>query len=142
VTLETWSRWREQVEREGMRFAAAPEYEVFPTRDKPLKPYVAAVRASESTREVIRECDPEVVVADIITSAASLAAQAEERRWATLVPHVLPTGAPGTGCFSSTGSGPRRPPEIPRLRCVKLRKLDREGSADCLARLATRARGR
>ena len=29
-----------------MRFAAAPVYEVFPTRDKPLKPYVAAVRAS------------------------------------------------------------------------------------------------
>ena len=62
-----------------MRFAAAPEYEVFPTRDKPLKPYVAAVRASGSTREVIRARDPEVVVADIITSAASLAAQAEGR---------------------------------------------------------------
>ena len=28
VTLETWSRWREHVEREGMRFAAAPEYQV------------------------------------------------------------------------------------------------------------------
>ena len=28
-----------------MRFAAAPEYQVFPTRDKPLKPYVAAVEA-------------------------------------------------------------------------------------------------
>ena len=25
-----------------MRFEAAPEYEVFPTLDKPLKPYVAA----------------------------------------------------------------------------------------------------
>jgi UDP:flavonoid glycosyltransferase YjiC (YdhE family) len=107
VTLETWSRWREQVEREGMRFAAAPEYEVFPTRDKPLKPYVAAVRASESTREVIRECNPEVVVADIITSAASLAAQAEERRWATLVPHVLPTGAPGFPIYSIGAIYPR-----------------------------------
>ena len=63
-----------------MRFAAAPVYEVFPTREKPLKPYVAAVRASASTREVIRSCDPDVVVADIITSAASLAAQAEGRR--------------------------------------------------------------
>ena len=37
-----------------MRFAAAPEYQVFPTRDKPLKPYVAAVKASASTRELIR----------------------------------------------------------------------------------------
>ena len=25
VCLETWSRWQEHVEREGMRFAAAPE---------------------------------------------------------------------------------------------------------------------
>jgi len=58
VTLETWSRWEEQVEREGMRLAAAPEYEVCPTRDKPLKPYVAAVRASGSTRELIRSFDP------------------------------------------------------------------------------------
>ncbi len=68
VTLETWSRWREAVEREGMRFAAAPEYAgVSRRRTWSLKPYVAAVRASGSTREVIRECDPEVVVADIIT---------------------------------------------------------------------------
>jgi UDP:flavonoid glycosyltransferase YjiC (YdhE family) len=107
VTLETWSRWEDQVEREGMRFAAAPEYEVFPTRDKPLKPYVAAVRASGSTREVIRERDPEVVVADIITSAASLAAQAEGRRWATLIPHVMPTGEPGFPIYSIGAVYPR-----------------------------------
>jgi UDP:flavonoid glycosyltransferase YjiC (YdhE family) len=107
VTLETWSRWQEHVEREGMRFAAAPEYEVFPTRDKPLKPYVAAVRAAGSTRALIRACDPEVVVADIITSAASLAAQAEGRRWATLVPHVMPTGGPGFPIYSVGAVYPR-----------------------------------
>ena len=107
VTLETWSRWREHVEREGMRFAAAPEYEVFPTRDKPLKPYVAAVQASDSTRELIRGCDPEVVIADIITSAASLAAQAEGRRWATLVPHVMPTGESGFPIYSIGAIYPR-----------------------------------
>jgi UDP:flavonoid glycosyltransferase YjiC (YdhE family) len=72
-----------------------------------LKPYVAAVRASGSTREVIRECDPEVVVADIITSAASLAAQAEGRRWATLIPHVMPTGAPGFPIYSIGAIHPR-----------------------------------
>jgi UDP:flavonoid glycosyltransferase YjiC (YdhE family) len=107
VTLETWSRWREAVEREGMRFAAAPEYEVFPSRDMVLKPYAAAVRASDSTREVIRACDPEVVVADIITSAASLAAQAEGRQWATLIPHVMPTGAPGFPIYSIGAVYPR-----------------------------------
>ena len=107
MTLETWDRWQEHVEREGMRFAAAPVYEVFPTREKPLKPYVAAVRASASTREVIAECDPEVVVADIITSAASLAAQAEGRAWATLVPHVMPTGEPGFPIYSIGAVHPR-----------------------------------
>jgi UDP:flavonoid glycosyltransferase YjiC (YdhE family) len=107
VTLETWERWQEHVEREGMRFAAAPVYDVFPTREKPLKPYVAAVKASGSTREVIRERDPEVVVADIITSAASLAAQAEGRRWATLVPHVLPTAGPGFPIYSIGAVYPR-----------------------------------
>jgi UDP:flavonoid glycosyltransferase YjiC (YdhE family) len=90
-----------------MRFAAAPEYEVFPSQDMVLKPYVAAVRASGSTREVIRSCDPEVVVADIITSAASLAAQAEGRPWATLIPHVMPTGAPGFPIYSIGAVYPR-----------------------------------
>ena len=107
MTLETWSRWREQVEREGIRFAAAPEYEVFPTGDAPVKPYVAAVRASAATREVIRSCDPDVVVADIITSAASLAAQAEGRAWATLIPHVMPTGGPGFPIYSIGAVYPR-----------------------------------
>jgi UDP:flavonoid glycosyltransferase YjiC (YdhE family) len=90
-----------------MRFAAAPEYEVFPSRGKPLQPYVAAVRASGSTREVIRGCEPDVVVADIITSAASLAAQAEGRRWATLVPHVMPAGEPGFPIYSIGAVYPR-----------------------------------
>ena len=54
VTLETWRRWREHAEREGMRFAAAPEYQVFPSEGQALKPYAAAVRASAVTRELIR----------------------------------------------------------------------------------------
>ena len=39
VTYETWSRWREPVEAHGMRFVPAPEYPVFPTRERPLSPY-------------------------------------------------------------------------------------------------------
>ncbi|MBA2629825.1 MAG: glycosyltransferase, partial [Thermoleophilaceae bacterium] len=57
VWLETWKRWREDVEREGMHFAPVPEYQVFPTREKPLKPYVAAVRATAGTRELIRRVE-------------------------------------------------------------------------------------
>jgi UDP:flavonoid glycosyltransferase YjiC (YdhE family) len=107
VTLETWSRWREHVEREGMRFAAAPEYQVFPTRERPLKPYVAAVRASAVTARVIRETDPEIVVADILTVAAALAAELEGRPWATLVPHVLPMGEPGFPVYAVGAVRPR-----------------------------------
>jgi UDP:flavonoid glycosyltransferase YjiC (YdhE family) len=107
VTLETWARWREHVEREGMRFTAAPEYKVFPTEGRPLKPYAAAVRASGETRALIGEVDPEVVVADILTLAAALAAEVEERPWATLVPHVLPMGGPGFPVYALGGVYPR-----------------------------------
>jgi UDP:flavonoid glycosyltransferase YjiC (YdhE family) len=92
VWLETWENWREDVEREGMRFAPAPEYRVFGDGVSPLPAYTAAVKVAPATRDLIREVDPDAVVVDILTVAASLAAQAEERPWATLVPHVLPVG--------------------------------------------------
>jgi UDP:flavonoid glycosyltransferase YjiC (YdhE family) len=107
VTLETWSKWREHAEREGMRFAAAPEYQVFPSEGQALKPYVAAVRASAETRSLIRSIDPEVVVADILTVAATLAAELEDRPWATLVPHVLPMGEPGFPVYAVGAVYPR-----------------------------------
>ena len=107
MTLETWSKWREHAEREGMRFAAAPEYQVFPTEGQALKPYAAAVRASAVTRELIREVDPDVVVADILTVAASLAAELEGRPWITLVPHVLPMGEPGFPVYAVGAVYPR-----------------------------------
>ena len=78
------------MEREGIRFVAAPEYQVFPTRERPLKPYQAAVRAAPETQPLIREMDPHAVVADILTVAAGMAAELEERPWVTLVPHVFP----------------------------------------------------
>ena len=107
VTLETWSKWRAHVEREGMSFAAAPEYQVFPTLDRALKPYVAAVRASGSTRELIRRVDPEVVVADILTVAAALAAEGDGRPWVTLVPHPMPMGQAGFPVYA-LGAVPAR----------------------------------
>jgi UDP:flavonoid glycosyltransferase YjiC (YdhE family) len=90
-----------------MRFAAAPEYQVFPTEGQALKPYAAAVRASAETRELIRSVDPEVVVADILTVAATLAAELEQRPWATLVPHVLPMGEPGFPVYAVGAVYPR-----------------------------------
>lgn len=90
-----------------MRFEPAPEYEVFPTLDKPLKPYVAAVRAARETEPLVREFDPEVMVADILTVAGALAAQMQERPWATLVPHVLPFGEPSFPVYSVGAVYPR-----------------------------------
>jgi UDP:flavonoid glycosyltransferase YjiC (YdhE family) len=91
-----------------MRFAPAPEYQVFERgRQSALSPYAAAVRASEVTRALIREVDPHAVVADILTVAAGLAAQVEERPWVTLVPHVLPVGRPGLPPYSIGAVAPR-----------------------------------
>jgi UDP:flavonoid glycosyltransferase YjiC (YdhE family) len=93
--LETWTRWREHVEREGMRFAPAPEYQVFPTRERPLKPYAAAARAAKETQSIIREHAPDAVVNDVLTLAPALAAELEDLPWATLVPHFYPPVASG-----------------------------------------------
>jgi UDP:flavonoid glycosyltransferase YjiC (YdhE family) len=90
-----------------MRFEPAPEYQVFPTLERPLKPYEAAVRAARDTQPLIRELDPEVVVADILTVAGALAAQVEERPWVTLVPHVLPAAEPGFPVYSVGAVYPR-----------------------------------
>jgi MGT family glycosyltransferase len=109
VCLETWSRWREHVEREGMTFAAAPEYQVFPTLEKPLKPYQAAVRAAHETLQAIERFDPEVVVADILTVAAALAAEMGGRPWVTLIPHVMPITEEGWPPYSIGAQLPRTP---------------------------------
>lgn len=107
VCLQTWVRWREHVEREGMTFSAAPEYEVFPGRTRELKPYVAAVRAARETCPLVREFDPDAVVVDILTVAGALAAEMEGRPWATLVPHLLPTPEPGFPPYSIGARLPR-----------------------------------
>jgi UDP:flavonoid glycosyltransferase YjiC (YdhE family) len=105
--LQTWRKWEEQVEHEGMRFEPAPEYEVFPSWGRPLKPYVAAVRAAQETRPLMRALDPDFVVADILTVAAGLAAEAEEIPWVTLVPHVMPTPGRGLPPYSIGARLPR-----------------------------------
>jgi UDP:flavonoid glycosyltransferase YjiC (YdhE family) len=107
VLIETWERWREDVEREGIRFAPAPEYHVFPTEDRPLKPYEAVRRATVVTRDLVRAERPDVVVADILTLAPALAAELEGVPWATLVPHFDPRPAPGLPPFSVGARLPR-----------------------------------
>jgi UDP:flavonoid glycosyltransferase YjiC (YdhE family) len=90
VTLQTWARWQEHVETEGMTFAAAPEYQVFPQGPEPLDFYEAVVHATRDTRPLVRELRPDAVVADILTLAPALAAELEGVPRATLIPHVHP----------------------------------------------------
>ena len=75
---------RAGVSAAGMRFVAAPEYPVFPTRERPLQPYEAVVRATGSTREAI--------------------ARAAARRGRARHPHARP----GDGRPSSSGCRSRR----------------------------------
>jgi UDP:flavonoid glycosyltransferase YjiC (YdhE family) len=107
VAFETWARWRADVEAAGMRFMAAPEYPVFPTFERPLKPYEAVVRATAVTGRSIRELAPQIVVHDILTLAPALAAELEGLPVATVVPHVYPVGAPGLPPYA-LGARPAR----------------------------------
>ena len=109
VTLQSWERWREHAERGGMRFSAAPEYHVFPTRRRPLKPYEAAARAARDTAPVIAEGGFDAVVADILTLAPALAGEMAGVPVATLVPHVFPAGMPGQPPYSIGARLPRTP---------------------------------
>jgi MGT family glycosyltransferase len=106
VTLQTWEKWRTQVQAEGITFAAAPEYHVFPTRDRPLKPYEAVVLAARETLPLIEEVQPDCVVADILTLAPALAGEMAGLPVGTVVPHVDPR--PGEG-FPPYSMGARLP---------------------------------
>jgi MGT family glycosyltransferase len=119
VCLETWSRWGPYVEAEGMSFVAAPDYRVG-LRMADLKPYQAAVRASQETRLAVRDFDPDVVVVDILTVAGTLAAELEDRPWTSLVPHLFPVHESGWPPYSSGA----RPPRTPLGRAM-WRPLDR-----------------
>lgn len=107
VTYETWGRWREPVEAHGMRFLAAPEYPTFPTREHPLGPYEAVVRAAAETRPAVAEARPHVVVHDILTLAPALAAELESVPVATLIPHVYPVMEPGLPPYAFGARLPR-----------------------------------
>ena len=95
VMFETAPRWRVHVEAGGMEFVAAPEYPVFPTRERPLKPYDLVVRATRETRPALAGFSPDAVVHDILTLAPAMAAELEHVPVATLVPHLHPSSAPG-----------------------------------------------
>ncbi len=107
VTLQTWERWRADVEAEGVSFAAAPEYHVFPNGPEPLDFYEAVVHATRDTLPLVRDLQPNAVVADILTLAPALAAELQNVPVATLIPHVHPHPPPGAPIYSIGARLPR-----------------------------------
>ncbi len=107
VALQTWRRWEEPASAAGMTFAAAPEYQVFPTRERPLKPFEAAVRAARETVPSVEAFAPDVAVSDVLTPAPALAAELCGVPVATLIPHVHPWAAPGFPPYSLGARLPR-----------------------------------
>ena len=119
VALQTWRRWEPAASAAGIEFAAAPEYHVFPTLERPLTPYAAAVRAARETQPLVRSFAPDVAVADILTPAPALAAELEGVPVATLVPHLHPHLPPGFPPYSIGARLPRtaaRPGAVARHR--------------------------
>jgi len=108
VVLQTWSRWEDDVRAAGMEFAPAPEYHVFPTRERPLKPYEAVRRATFETRPLVASLRPDAVVADILTLAPALAGELEGVPVATVIPHVDPRSERGWPPYSMGARLPRR----------------------------------
>ena len=106
VCLQTWKRWAEDVEREGIEFAPAPEYSVFAT-GRGLSPYEAAVEATRETVPLIESFGADVVVGDILTAVGGLSAGVAGRPFATLIPHVLPTSEAGLPPYSIGARLPR-----------------------------------
>ncbi|HWE11056.1 MAG TPA: nucleotide disphospho-sugar-binding domain-containing protein [Solirubrobacteraceae bacterium] len=106
VTYETWSRWREHVEGNGMRFVPAPEND-FSDPAAPRGPYAPVVQAAQKTRRAIAAANPDAVVHDILTLGPALAAELEGVPVATLIPHVYPVGEPGLPPYAFGARMPR-----------------------------------
>ncbi len=109
VTVQTWMRWQAHIEAEGLAFAPAPEYTVFPSGPLPLDFYEAVVHATLDTLPQVRELRPDVVVADILTLAPALSAERLGVPCATLIPHINPHTEPDFPIYSIGARLPRTP---------------------------------
>ncbi len=109
VLVETWERWREAVEGEGIAFTAAEEYTTFPPRREEPGGWRSAADAAIALLPLMEEFRPDVVVSDILTLAPALAAERAGVKRATLIPHVYPVHEPGLPFFAFGLQPPRTP---------------------------------
>lgn len=109
VLVETWERWREEVEGSDLEFRGAEEYSVYPPPAPGSERSGTAARAASALVGLMEEYSPDVVVNDILTLAPSLAAEVAGVERATLIPHVFPEQQPGMPLYSIGLRPPRTP---------------------------------
>ena len=100
VVIETWEERRAAVEGEGLGFAAAEEYRMFPPPDPDSAEGQHAAEAAKALRPLLEDFRPHVVVSDILTLAPTLAAERAGVPLATLIPHIYPVVEPGLPFFA------------------------------------------
>jgi MGT family glycosyltransferase len=109
VTIETWEERRAAVEGAGLAFTAAEEYRTFPPPEPDTDDGRHAADAARALLPLIERLDPAVVVADILTLAPTLAAEAAGVPLATLIPHIYPVTEPDQPFFAVGLARPRTP---------------------------------
>ena len=107
--VETWERWRDAVQSEGLGFTAAEEYKTFPPPEPGSNGWRSAADAAIALAPLLDDFRPDVVVSDILTLAPTLAAERAGVRRATLIPHVYPVHEPGLPFFAFGLQPPRTP---------------------------------
>jgi UDP:flavonoid glycosyltransferase YjiC (YdhE family) len=100
VVIETWEERRQAVEGEGLGFAAAEEYRMFPPPDPDSEEGQHAAEAARALQPLLQALRPHVVVSDILTLAPTLAAERAGIPLATLIPHIYPVVEPGFPFFA------------------------------------------
>ena len=100
VVIETWEERRAVVEGEGLGFAAAEEYRMFPPPDPESEEGQHAAEAALALLPLLEEFRPHAVVSDILTLAPTLAAERTGIPLATLIPHIYPVVEPGLPFFA------------------------------------------
>jgi UDP:flavonoid glycosyltransferase YjiC (YdhE family) len=100
VLVETWERWREAVEAEGLAFTGAQEYTVYPPPGPDTPDGQTAAAAATALARLMEGFEPDLVVSDILTLAPTLAAEVAGVPHATLIPHVYPVQQPGMPLYS------------------------------------------
>jgi UDP:flavonoid glycosyltransferase YjiC (YdhE family) len=107
VTIEIWEERRAAVEGEGLGFAAAEEYRMFPPPDPDSAEGLHAAEAARALEPLFDGFRPHAVVSDILTLAPTLAAERAGVPLATLIPHIYPVVEPGLPFFAIGLRAPR-----------------------------------